>query len=188
VDSGTYSYHGPLRDYFRVSTAHNTVLIDGCGQAIPMSHFNWRQVPEANCIDWTGERVTGELTYPGPVQFRRELSHPRHGLWELADTFTGKDKHVMEWYFHFAPDLEVQLQENERILMMLKEGRPFLNVDMPRKEISYQLRDDWYSYKYGVKQRNRVLYAHWQGEINEKGVSFIWKFQLINKKPSSTGE
>lgn len=190
VDSGTYTYHGPLRDYFRVSTAHNTVMIDGCEQAIPIPHFNWRQIPEANCTNWTGDRVSGELTYPGRVKFMRELSHPQPGLWELVDALKGNDEHLIEWYFHFAPDLEVRLneKENDRLLAVLKDGIPFLYLYLPREELRYQLRDGWYSYKYGAKHKNRVLVAHWHGEISEKGVPFTWKFQRINKNPLPTGE
>ncbi len=90
VDSGTYMYHGPWRDHFRLTAAHNTVMVDGREQAIPMPNFNWQQIPEAKCIDWTGERVTGALTYSGQVEFIRELAHPRPGVWELVDKFTGQ--------------------------------------------------------------------------------------------------
>ena len=64
VDSGTYMYHGPWRDHFRLTAAHNTVMIDGRDQATPTPNFNWQRIPEANCIAWTGNGVTGVLTYP----------------------------------------------------------------------------------------------------------------------------
>ena len=137
VDSGTYMYHGPWRDHFRLTAAHNTVMVDGREQAIPMPNFNWQQIPEAKCIDWTGKRVTGALTYSGQVEFIRELAHPRPGVWELVDKFTGQDEHKMEWFFHFAPGLDLQLQEGEHTLTVLREGRPFLIVHIPENGIQF---------------------------------------------------
>jgi hypothetical protein len=183
VDSGTYIYHGPWRDPFRLTAAHNTVRIDGREQAIPMLHFNWQQVPEAKCIEWTGKRVIGALTYSGQVEFTRELTHPRSGVWELVDMFSGHAEHSLEWFFHFAPGLDLQLQEGEHTLTVLKENHPFLIMHLPDKEIRSQLRDTWYSYQYGVKQSNRGLVAQWQGELEGEGVSFHWQFQLVNERP-----
>jgi hypothetical protein len=186
-DSGTYIYSGTWRNHFRLTSAHNTVMVDGREQAIPKPYFNWRQVPEAKCIDWTGERVIGTLTYSGPVMFMRELAHPQSGVWHLVDKFKGHDEHVMEWFFHFVTGLDLQLNAEEHVLTVLKEGRSFLIVHIPDNGILCQLRNDWYSYKYGVKQRNRVLYARWQGKLENEGISFHWKFQLFREQPSANG-
>lgn len=188
VDSGTYTYHGPWRDHFRLTAAHNTVLIDSCEQAIPMPYFNWRQISEAKCIDWTGKRVIGALTNSGRVEFVRELAHPRPDVWELIDKFKGQDKHSMEWIFHFAPGLDLQQDEKDPKIVVLKEGKPFLTVNIPHNGIRCQMRSDWYSCKYGVKQRNRRLHAQWQGELNSKGALFRWQFRLVNERPLPTGE
>jgi hypothetical protein len=188
VDSGTYTYHGPWRDHFRLTAAHNTVLVDSCEQAIPMPYFNWRQISEAKCIDWTGTRVIGALTNSGRVEFVRELAHPRPGVWELIDKFKGQDKHSMEWLFHFAPGLDLQQDEKDPKIAVLKEGKPFLTVDIPHNGIRCQMRSDRYSCKYGVKQRNRRLHAQWQGELNGEGALFRWQFRLVNERPLPTGE
>jgi hypothetical protein len=187
VDSGTYMYHGPWRDHFRLMVAHNTVLIDGREQAIPMPNFNWHQVPEAKCIDWTGKRVIGAMTYSGQVEFTRELAHPRSGVWELVDRFIGHDEHSMEWFFHFAPGLDLQLDQGDSKVTVLKEGKPLLIVNIPQVGIRCQMRNDWYSCQYGVKQHNHVLYAQWQGELNCEGMLFRWQFRLVNDSLLITG-
>jgi hypothetical protein len=183
VDSGTYTYHGPWRDPFRLTAAHNAVLVDGCEQAIPMPYFSWRQVPEAKEIDWTGKRVVGALTNPDRVEFVRELAHPRPGVWELVDKFIGPDEHRLEWFFHFAPGLNVQLDEGEHTFTVFKEGCPFLIGHMPDAGIRSQLRETWFSYQYGVKQSNLGLHAQWQGELEGNDKSFHWQFQLVNARP-----
>ena len=60
-------------------------MVDDREQATPMPNFNWQQIPEARCVDWTGNRVTAALTDSGQVEFIRELAHPRPGVWELVD-------------------------------------------------------------------------------------------------------
>jgi hypothetical protein len=187
VDSGTYIYQGPWRDSFRITAAHNTVMIDGREQAVPMPYFNWQQIPEAKCIDWTGKRVTAALTYSGQIEHIRELAHPRPGVWELVDKFTGHDEHRLEWFFHFAPGLDLQLDEGEHTFTVLKEGCPFLIVHMPDDGIRSQLRDTWFSYQYGVKQSNQELYAQWQGELEGNDKSFHWQFQLVNERSLPKG-
>jgi len=181
VDPGTFTYHGPWRDHFRLTAAHNTVMIDGCEQAVPMPYFNWQQIPEAKCIGWTGRSVTAVSTYSGLVEHIRELSHPRPGVWELVDKLAGHDEHSIEWFFHFAPGLDLQLVEGEHALTVLKGGQPFLIVRMPGNGISSQLKDTWFSFQYGVKQSSRGLYVRWKGELAGKGVSFPWRFQIFNE-------
>jgi hypothetical protein len=187
VDSGTFTYHGPWRDQFRFTAAHNTVRIDGREQAIPMPNFNWQQVPQAKCTDWTEKEAIGSLAYPNNIHFTRRLVHPRPGVWELVDTFAGHDEHKMEWNFHFAPDLNLQLNEAEHMLTVLKEGQPFVIVRIPGNGIHPELRNGWFSYNYGVKRCNRALYGRWQGNLDGQGVLFHWQFQLANRIPLPLG-
>jgi hypothetical protein len=187
VDSGTYIYRGPLRNHFRLTSAHNTVMVDGREQATPKKYFNWQRISEAKCIDWTGTRVKAAMTYSGKVEFWRELAHPRPGTWELSDKFQGQGVHMLEWFFHFAPGLDLLIKEEEQRLSVLKEGRPFLTVHLPDQRIHYELREDWYSYQYDNKQSNQVLYAKWQGELEGERAPFHWKFQRADARSLAPG-
>ena len=183
VDSGTYQYHGPWRDSFRLTAAHNTVMIDGCDQARPLPNFNWQQIPEANCPEWTGKQVKGTLTYTDNVEFIRELAHPAPGSWELADKFSGHSEHRLEWFFHFAPNLVLKIQEEANTVAVFKEGRPFLSMRMPDSEVHAEVKNSWVSYQYGARESNHELYAEWQGPLEGQGTSFRWQFQLVNDTP-----
>jgi hypothetical protein len=89
----------------------------------------------------------------------------------------------MEWFFHFAPGLELNLDATRNIATVLKDGRPFVTVKIPDGGVRARLRDGWYSHQYGSKQPNRELYAQWQGELGSSGVSFRWRFQIVEKSP-----
>ena len=181
VDSGTYIYHGPFRNYFRLTAAHNTVKVDGREQAIPMPNFNWTQISNASRIEWTGEQVTGTMIYPDGTQLIRELAHPRPGSWELVDKLAGLGAHEMEWFFHFAPGLELEIDERENMLTVFREGRSFLTLQMPNHGVRFQVGNSWFSYQYGLKQANRELVAYWQEKLEGGTSSFRWLFQLISK-------
>ncbi|WP_345344103.1 heparinase II/III-family protein [Candidatus Villigracilis affinis] len=127
VDSGTYTYHGPWRDHFRLTAAHNTVKVDDSEQALADTYFNWRQIPEAHCVNWTGNRVKATMTCVDQIGFTRDLSHPQPGTWNLTDEFTGEDQHSLEWFFHFSPDLELELNVDGHKLTVIATA-PFLTM------------------------------------------------------------
>jgi hypothetical protein len=186
VDSGTYTYHGPWRDPFRLTASHNTVMIDDLEQATPMPNFNWQQIPEAKCIDWTGKRVTATLTDSGQVKFIRELAHPRPGVWELVDRFTGQDNtHKISWFFHFAPNLSLGWSDACKHLIVEEHGRPFVIVSLP-PEVQIQIETSWYSSRYVEKEPNPLLRAFWEGEIPSSSISFCWKFLSVKQSSEVT--
>ena len=188
VDSGTYTYHGPWRDHFRLTAAHNTVKVDDSEQALADTYFNWRQIPEAHCVNWTGNRVKATMTCVDHVGFTRDLSHPQPGTWNLTDEFTGKDPHSLEWFFHFSPDLELELNVDGHKLTVIRNGGPFLIMRLPENGLRFQVRDSWYSEQYGIKKSNYELYAQWHGILKEDdGVCFNWQFQFVDQKPLLTG-
>ena len=179
VDSGTYSYQAPWRDSFRLTGAHNTVKIDGQDQAVPLHKFNWKHVPEARCTHWDGAQVRASMSAGCSVDFCRELTHPRPGTWELVDRFSGPVEHLLEWFFHFAPGLELDISKEGERVTVLKDNQPFVTVDIPDEGVQLQVKKSWYSEQYGARQSNRALYAQWRGKLGDE-VSFRWCFQLVN--------
>ena len=176
IDSGTYMYYGPLRDYFRLTAAHNTVMIDGIEQAKPMPFFNWQDITEPRYVDWNAEHIRASLTYSDRVTFTRELAHPEPGIWELVDKFVGHGEHKLQWFFHFAPGLDLLLHGGRQTLSVLKGGNLFVTLHLPDNGIFYELRDSWCSYYYGIKKSNRVIHANWRGKLEDEPVSFHWQF------------
>ncbi len=181
VDSGTYTYHGEWRDHFRLTSAHNTVLIDDFEQAIPMRNFNWQHICHSKCIDFSEKSVIGELVYPNNVKFLRELTHSQKGVWEVKDEFIGEDQsHAVSWFFHFSPHLELQWDEALNCGIIRQEENPCFWI-YPPKGIDVQIKSDWFSRNYGKKEANPLLLANWKGKISQNHAIFLWKFVSVKK-------
>jgi hypothetical protein len=180
VDSGTYTYSGPWRNPFRLTAAHNTVMIDGHEQAMPRKHFGWQSVPQAQCLAWDGQRVVGAMQVTPDVRHRREVNHPEAGLWEVTDNLAGDGVHDVSWFFHFAPGLSLCRVDTTESILVQEHGTPFVLV-IPPVGVQVDLGSGWYSSRYGIKEPNPELIATWRGDIPSDGVNFGWKFQLIVK-------
>jgi hypothetical protein len=179
IDSGTYIYHGPWRDFFRSTAAHNTVMIDDHEQAIPVPNFNWRGVPEASCIKWTGNCVSGMMDYYGEVNLVRTLSHPQPGNWELIETFTGDcSKHKITWFFHLAEGLTCYLDDSNHVIIMDENKIPFVKLFAPY-DVDLKVTSTWSSNSYYEKQLTSVIQAIWGRGILSNNQKFCWKFLKI---------
>lgn len=113
VDPGTYDYfsYSQLREYFRGTRAHNTVVIDEHNQSEMLGLFLWGKKAQAKCLSWepsdTGGIVTGEhdgySTLSDPVIHRRTLE--LDGIMReltIRDDITARKEHNITIFFHFA--------------------------------------------------------------------------------------
>jgi len=183
VDAGTYTYHGALRDYFRLTAAHNTVMVDALEQAAPVPNFNWRRIPEARCIEWSKNRVVGSLSYPNQVEFIREVNHPAKKTWEITDNFWGDDGfHEITWFYHFAAGLDLRQDESGGHVIAEANSVPCFWVMAPGNDVRVEFVSGWVSRDYGKKEANSILRATWIGKIPSDGISFFWKFSGVHKK------
>jgi hypothetical protein len=112
VDPGTGVYADKRwRDFFRGSTAHSTLTIDGQPHAEPAGPFAWKERPRASLRRWlTSEtfdfadaehRAYGRL--PDPVLHRRRVLFVRPRYWIIVDDLDGTAQHRVDLRFQFAP-------------------------------------------------------------------------------------
>ena len=176
VDPGTWSYWRELkwRDYFRGTSAHNTVRVDGLDQSVSGGRFMWlrKAACRIECMpgapgdfDFCGSH-DGYLRLPDPVRHRRSVRFDAAtSTLVVRDELEASRSHRMELFWHFAPGLEVLLgSEGLRV-----RGRAFeMRMQVAGDEASHPVCQElvrgcetpplgWYSPSYESKQACDVL-------------------------------
>ncbi len=111
IDPGTYAYHtqGPWRHYFRGTSAHNTLRVDGRDQSQSGGTFMWLRKARAGCSLWssTAERDLFEGWQDGYTQLVDPVMHQRRIALNKAarrvvieDTLRMAGEHDIELFFH----------------------------------------------------------------------------------------
>ena len=120
IDPGTYDYHrlARWRAYFRGTSAHNTVRVDGCDQSEQGGSFLWTRHARARLLAWNGgtdvDRLLAEHDgyerLKDPLRHRREFvySRERRSL-AIADSFFCGREHSLEWHWHCAEQADVRM-------------------------------------------------------------------------------
>lgn len=122
VDSGTYTYHETreLRDYFRSSTAHNTLVIDGLSSSEPGSTFSWRSRAEVQKREWIAEdrfdffegSHSGYERLISPATHTRSILFLKNDYWIMRDLVETEGEHEYSLNFHFGRDVKTAIGED----------------------------------------------------------------------------
>jgi len=127
VDPGTYAYHTQQRwrDYFRGTSAHNTVRVDGQDQSVSGGNFLWLRHAHARCERFetseTEDRFVGVhdgyQRLPDPATHRREivLDKPRRRI-AVLDELKCAGTHDVEVFWHFSEDCRVEVTGSEAVV------------------------------------------------------------------------
>jgi Heparinase II/III-like protein/Heparinase II/III N-terminus len=118
IDCGTYAYHvdRAWRHYFRGTSAHNTLMLDGEDQSVYAGPFLWLQHAEATVDDFVcspGLQVLvahhdGYRRLSDPVTHRRTWRYDTAGATlAIADELLCAGEHTAEIFWHFAPECQV---------------------------------------------------------------------------------
>jgi len=166
VDPGTYDYfrYPAWRRYFRGTSSHNTVEIDGQSQSEMQGLFLWGARARARCVAWepgaAGGRVVGEhdgyRRLADPVLHRRtlELDGPRRSL-VIRDEIEATGSHAVAIHFHFSEEWELLARDGSRLVLGAGGARVTLDVDPALAPEEIRGREDpiggWVSRGYHVR-------------------------------------
>jgi hypothetical protein len=113
IDAGTggYTPESQWRSFFRGTSAHSTVAIDGQSQSEPDGPFGWRSRPVVRLLEWhstpgfdlVDAAHDGYLTLARPVGHRRRVIFLKTAGWILIDDLTAQGNHRVDLSFQFAP-------------------------------------------------------------------------------------
>ncbi len=140
IDPGTYAYHtqGAWREYFRGTSAHNTVRIDGEDQSVQGGNFLWLKKANAGCSLWLSSAEKdcfegwhdGYLRLADPVKHRRLITLDKTAARiVIEDTLEMAEEHLVELFFHCHEDSGVTPTEAG---YLVRRGDAFIQIDLPR--------------------------------------------------------
>lgn len=140
VDPGTYDYfsYPAWRAYFRSTSAHNTLVVDGLDQSVMLGPFLWGPRAHARCVTWEpgiqGGKVIGEhdgyTRLADPVLHRRTLElDERSRILTIHDDIAASGTHEIAAYFHLAEDALVSAEGLNRYRIAVGDGKVTLEVD-----------------------------------------------------------
>ncbi|MET0657051.1 MAG: alginate lyase family protein [Steroidobacteraceae bacterium] len=123
IDPGTYAYHtqSRWRDYFKGTSAHNTLRIDGVDQSVSGGKFMWVRHAQVRCdeFDTEGDLEVWQASHDGyrrlkdPVSVARRLQfQPATRRLTIVDLIECRDEHDVEQFWHFAPQCDVRLVDS----------------------------------------------------------------------------
>lgn len=127
IDTGTYAYHtqSQWRDYFKGTSAHNTIRIDGCDQSVSGGSFMWLRHARAKLLEarFGEDRDVWVATHDGYTRLTDAVTHTRRivfekGLREIRvdDELKCRGSHEVEMFWHFAEACDVRLVQGELIV------------------------------------------------------------------------
>jgi len=126
IDPGTYAYHTQQkwRDYFRGTSAHNTIRIDGLDQSVSGGNFMWLKHARAQCdtFQTNDDGVIFRGNHDGYLRLKDAVDHHRNILldknnnaFEIEDLLKCNGYHEVETFWHFSEDCIVSVAENGEI-------------------------------------------------------------------------
>jgi hypothetical protein len=172
VDPGTYSYwqEHKWRDYFRGTSAHNTVRIDGLDQSVSGGRFMWLKKARASIermpqspheFDFRGAH-DGYERLADPVRHMRSVRFDAaSATLTVRDEIAAKKHHQVELFWHFAPGLDVRLNSaglhvrGKRFALQMHAHGADLKLELVRGNENPPL--GWYSRCYESRQPCDVL-------------------------------
>ncbi len=121
VDPGTFSYQSNVkwRNYFRGTSAHNTVRIDQENQSVIAGKFMWHHKANAVCERWDSDAdkdvfsgyQDGYLRLDDPVLHYREICFDKATRqFRITDSVKCERHHVVEVFWHFSERCKVVLE------------------------------------------------------------------------------
>lgn len=181
IDPGTYAYHTERkwRDYFKGTSAHNTLRIDGVDQSVSGGNFMWLKHARAWCESFeTGENLDvfigahdGYTRLRDPVTHRRSIEvDKKQDRITVLDFIDCKKEHQAEIFWHFAENCLVQI-ENRKI--KVQTGNVEVTLTMPESDWmpmiftgNEELPLGWISRRFDRKEPTTTVV--WAGDVGGK--------------------
>ena len=170
VDSGTYSYHesAEMRDQFRGTGAHNTLVVDGASQSEPGNKFSWKTRAEVTVkaqiaeerFDYFEAAHDGYERLEAPATHERGILFLKNDYWIMRDFVRTRGRHDYALNFHFNERAQPQIETSESGVECVGEnaaGDDGWRLLTFGDHGGWQRRESWISDIYGGKKNAPFL-------------------------------
>lgn len=174
IDPGTYEYKAKegWRNYFRGTSAHNTVEVDGLSQSELSGTFMWAKKAEVAVekvllkdeFNYIRASHNGYLKQGINVEHNREVLFQKNKFIAVVDRLYNLDNSIREHslYWHLSDDWEIRLDPS-KVLLNKKDKIAniwnFANVPITRKVLNGEINPicGWISPRYGYKTETNTI-------------------------------
>jgi uncharacterized heparinase superfamily protein len=170
AEAGTYAYQegGEWRKYFRGTSAHNSLVVDGLNQSEILGPFLWGRKAKARLMVWKPgnefDLAVAELDgyLDLGIVHRRAVIFYKPDCIAIKDRLSGKGMHAFEQLWHFLPGVQVRVEENYVRVHSDGHDYAFLRLDGSDAKMEVIEAQDmpiqgWFSARYGEKEPAPVL-------------------------------
>jgi hypothetical protein len=199
VDAGTGCYTGDpdLRDFFRGSAAHSTVMVDGRSHAQPAGPFAWKSRPAARLLQWRSNESfavahaehDGYAALPDAVLHQRRVIFVESRYWIVIDEIVGSTRHRVELRFQFGA-IPVRVEKDGWVRASNDDGTGLLLRSFATVPFQLDVRagrrqptEGWISPDYGrVEPAPCVIYTATE-QLPIRMATLLWPAEDITKMP-----
>lgn len=192
IDPGTYLYNSgnAWRQYFRGTSAHNTITVNNENQSVMTGPFMWgkRPVPRIERWETSEDRDYIDVSYTNcKVKHRRVVSFDKKKeVWLIKDFVNAKGRNTVQQYFHLAPGCRILRRDGNIFEIQNKDVFLYMAID---KDFSVEIKEGeeypimgWSSGVFGVKKKSPTL-------VNTATIEDSGKFDTLlyvtHKKPNN---
>jgi uncharacterized heparinase superfamily protein len=168
IDPGVFEYKaGEWRDFFRSTSVHNSVTVDGQDQSLFWGPFRVAEMAEAQLLHWETTdaydyvegKHNGYARLKSPVMHSRSVRYLKPSRWIITDTLEsdGRANHLYQLHFHLAPSAQPEHITVSSSQITFPNGIAlFIETEHP-STTSVELCDAWISYTWKQKQASKIL-------------------------------
>lgn len=175
LDPGYYSTALGLdwRNFFRGTSAHNTVVVDGLDQSHLIDARRVYRPARATCLCWISNDEfdfvdgmhNGYERLAQPITHRRQILFAKPDYWVIVDVLEGTGLHNFDLYFHMPPGAHASLDRDSKVCHVANAGEVGLAI-VPALSVNWNAEvivgatdpiQGWTSFQSGEKTPAPVL-------------------------------
>ena len=189
VDAGRFAYMGEVAAKFRKyavgSQGHNTVIVDGKGQADGPKRtenpLTENLFAISNYFDYGSGTFNQYAGIEGTFSQTRSVVYVRGKFWVVTDLLKTDRPRKIETLWHWHPDCKVQAEKDGRITTQNDHGNlTIIPVDNQALSVSLVKGQEkpfvqgWYSKEYNTWQPNTTAVCSQQIKSGDTNVWILW--------------